>query len=56
MFYKIQSNLFKTANLKKTEMVFKTNYRLMQVKIIRGAFCNTIDLLSWLFYTGFTVM
>ena len=33
---------------KRPKMVFKINYRLMQVKVLqhapRGAFCNTFDL------------
>ena len=37
---KVQQNLCKTATLKKTKLVFKTNYRLMQVKSI--AKCSQI--------------
>ena len=28
---------------KDQKLVFKTNYRLLQVKNIAGAFCNTFD-------------
>ena len=39
------------ATLKKTiKLVFKTNYRLMQVKVLqnapRGAFCNTLTFIK----------
>ena len=40
----VQYNLCKTATLKKTKLVYNTNYRLMQVKRIAEAFCSTFDL------------
>ena len=67
----ITVNLCKTATLKKTRIVFKTNYRLMQVKIIaecsNSAILSTfiklpfiiqiivLSIFKWPFYTGFTV-
>ena len=44
----VQKNLPKMTTLKKTKIVFKTNYHLMQVKVLQnaplGAFCNNFDL------------
>ena len=62
--------MIKTATLKRPEMVFKTEYRLMQVKILlecHSAIISTLiklpvviktfdlSIFEWPFYTGFTV-
>ena len=58
------------ATLKVHKPVFKTNYRLMQVKSIAGAFAIlstfiklpfvikifVLSIFEWPFYTGFTVV
>ena len=66
-FSQLQFNLSKTATLKKTKMVFKTNYRLMQVQgehpvilltFVSLPFVITIFVLSifeWHLKTDFTV-